>query len=65
LNIPKLIAILRYRVNEMQTLHNETQTMLQETKHTLKDILTRNMDDTENRIAEATEGTKNSVTALR
>jgi len=65
LNAPKLIAILRYRVNEMQTLHNETQTMLQETKHTLKDILIHNMDDTENRITEATEETKNSVTALR
>jgi len=49
----------------MQTLHNETQTMLQETKHTLKDILIRNMDDTENKITEATEETKNSVTALR
>ncbi|KAH0950863.1 hypothetical protein HN011_008744 [Eciton burchellii] len=53
------------KVNEMQTLHNETQTMLQETKHTLKDILIHNMDDTENRITEATEETKNSVTALR
>ncbi|XP_011338102.1 paramyosin isoform X2 [Ooceraea biroi] len=53
------------KVKEMQTMHNETQTMLQETKHALKDILTRNMDDTENKIAEANMETKDSVTALR
>lgn len=49
----------------MQTLHNETQTMLQETKHTLKDALARNMQETGNRITEVDEETKNSVMALR
>lgn len=54
-----------YRINEVQTLHNETQTMLQEVKHTLKDIVTRSINNIEDRITEAKEETKESVTALR
>lgn len=49
----------------MQTLHNETQTMLQEVKHTLKDIVTKSINNIEDRITETKEETKESVTALR
>lgn len=46
-------------------MHNETQTILQETKHALKDIVTRSIDRIEDRITEAKEETKDSVAALR
>lgn len=54
-----------YRINEVQTFHNETQTMLQEVKHALKDVVTRSINNVEDRITEAKEETKESVTALR
>ncbi|XP_011261945.1 centromere-associated protein E isoform X2 [Camponotus floridanus] len=53
------------RINEVQMFHNETQTMLQEVKHALKDIVTRSINNVEDRITEAKEETKESVTALR
>lgn len=46
-------------------LHNETQVMLQETKHALKDIVTRVVNNIEDRITETKEETKDSVAALR
>lgn len=49
----------------MQTLHNETQAMLQETKHALKDIIVHGINNIEDRITEAKEETKDSVSALR
>lgn len=64
-NISILIATLRCRINEVQALHNETQALLQETKHALKDIVTRGIDDIEDRITEGKEETKDSVAALR
>lgn len=53
------------RIKEVQALHNETQAMLQETKHALKDIVTRGIDDIGDRIIEGKEEIKDSVTALR
>ncbi|KAL6260000.1 hypothetical protein P5V15_009907 [Pogonomyrmex californicus] len=53
------------RINEVQTLHNETQVMLQETKHALKDIITQSIDNIDDRIAETKEETKDSIAALR
>ncbi|KAL0109243.1 hypothetical protein PUN28_014375 [Cardiocondyla obscurior] len=53
------------RVNEVQAFHNETQAMLQETKHALKDIVTRGIDNIEDKIAESKEETKDSVAVLR
>lgn len=49
----------------MQALHNETQAMLQETKHALKDVVTQGIDNIQDRIMEGKEETKDSVAALR
>lgn len=49
----------------MQMLHNETQAMLQETKHALKDIVTKSINNIEDKITETKEETKDSVAALR
>lgn len=54
-----------YRINEMQILHNDTQTTLQEVKHALKDIVTRGINNVEDKLTKAKEETKESVTALR
>ena len=53
------------RLNEVQMLHNETQAMLQETKHALKDIVTKSINNIEDKITETKEETKDSVAALR
>ncbi|XP_050461293.1 centromere-associated protein E isoform X2 [Cataglyphis hispanica] len=53
------------RINEVQALHNETQAMLQETKHALKDVVTRGINNIEDKITETKEETKDSVAALR
>ncbi|TGZ53630.1 centromere-associated protein E isoform X1 [Temnothorax curvispinosus] len=53
------------RINEVQALHNETQAMLQEAKHALKDIVTRGIDNIGDKITESKEETKDSVAALR
>ncbi|XP_006623666.1 nucleoprotein TPR isoform X1 [Apis dorsata] len=50
---------------EMQTLHNKTQILLQETKHTLKDIVTKGVDDIENKLIETKNETKDTIGALR
>lgn len=49
----------------MQALHNKTQAMLQETKHTLKDIVVNSIDNIEDKITETKKETKDSVSALR
>lgn len=49
----------------MQALHNETQVMLQETKHALKDIIAQGIDNIEDRITEGKEEMKDSVATLR
>ncbi|XP_061936369.1 uncharacterized protein LOC108003013 isoform X2 [Apis cerana] len=50
---------------EMQTLHNKTQILLQETKHSLKDIVTKEVDDIENKLIETKNETKDTIGALR
>lgn len=49
----------------MHTLHNETQTVLQEAKHELKDAIARGADSVEDKITEGKDETKDSVAALR
>lgn len=49
----------------MQNLHNETQTLLQETKYALKDIVTKGVDDIENKLMENKNETKHTIGALR
>jgi len=49
----------------VQILHNETQAMLQETKHVLKDIVTRGIDNIEDKITEGKEETKDLMATLR
>lgn len=49
----------------MQTLHNKTQILLQETKHSLKDIVTKEVDDIENKLIETKNETKDTIGALR
>lgn len=54
-----------YRVNDIQNSHNETQTVLQEVKHALKDMVTRGIDHITDEVKEAKEETKDAVMALR
>lgn len=49
----------------MQTLHNETQTLLQEAKHTLKDIITKGLNNIENKLTESKDEIKDNIGALR
>lgn len=49
----------------MQTLHNETQTLLQEAKHTLRDIVTKGLNNIENKLTESKDETKDNIGALR
>ncbi|CAL7943649.1 unnamed protein product [Xylocopa violacea] len=53
------------RINEMQTLHNETQALLQETRHALKEIVTRGINDVEHKLVESKDETKDTIGALR
>ncbi|XP_054015103.1 cytotardin isoform X2 [Hylaeus anthracinus] len=53
------------RISEIQTLHNETQTLLQESKHVLKDVVTRGINDIENKLIETRNESKDTVGALR
>ncbi|XP_043513208.1 paramyosin isoform X4 [Frieseomelitta varia] len=53
------------QITEMQNLHNETQTLLQETKYALKDIVTRGVNDIENKLTENKNETKDTIGALR
>lgn len=54
-----------FRTIEMQTLHNKTQILLQETKHILKDIVVKGVDDIENKLIETKNETKDTIGALR
>lgn len=54
-----------FRTIEMQTLHNKTQILLQETKHILKDIVAKGVDDIENKLIETKNETKDTIGALR
>lgn len=53
------------RISEIQTLHNESQAFLQETKHVLEDIVTRGINDIESKLMEIKDETKDTVGALR
>ncbi|KAK1132155.1 hypothetical protein K0M31_016283 [Melipona bicolor] len=53
------------QITKMQNLHNETQTLLQETKYALKDIVTRGVNDIENKLMENKNETKDTIGALR
>lgn len=53
------------QIIEMQTLHNKTQILLQETKHILKDIVAKGVDDIENKLIETKNETKDTIGALR
>ncbi|XP_015431380.1 PREDICTED: centromere-associated protein E [Dufourea novaeangliae] len=53
------------RINHMQTLHNESQKLMQEAKHALKDIVTRGINEIENKLVEAKDETKNTIGSLR
>lgn len=57
--------IVLFRTIEMQTLHNKTQILLQEIKYTLKDIVTKRVDDIENKLIETKNETKDTIGALR
>ncbi|XP_047359336.1 centromere-associated protein E isoform X5 [Vespa velutina] len=53
------------QVNEARTLHNETELLLQETKHTIKDIIIKESIDIQNKIMKSKEESKDTVEALR
>ncbi|KAK2579555.1 hypothetical protein KPH14_010854 [Odynerus spinipes] len=53
------------QVNEARALHNETEMLLQETKHTIKDIIVRESNDIQNKILKNGEEAKDTVEALR
>ncbi|XP_011504784.1 PREDICTED: uncharacterized protein LOC105367713 [Ceratosolen solmsi marchali] len=53
------------RVAELQTMHNETQMFLQETKHALKDAIVQGNEGIELKMAENKEETRDSITSLR
>lgn len=61
----KIMNIVLFRTIEIQTLHNKTQILLQETKHTLKDIVTKGVDDIENKLIETKNETKDTIGVLR
>lgn len=58
-------SILLFRISEMQTLHNETQTLLQEAKHALKDVVTKGISNVESKLTETRNETKDTIGALR
>nr|XP_012149178.1 PREDICTED: centromere-associated protein E isoform X2 [Megachile rotundata] len=53
------------RIHEVQSLHNETETLLQETKEVLKDVVSKGMTNVENKITEAKYETKEAIGTLR
>lgn len=53
------------RISELQSLHNETQMALQETKHVLRDYVTRGNDGLESKIVESKEDIKYAISNLR
>ena len=61
----KIIYYLNFRITELQTLHNETQMSLQDTKHALRDFVTRGTDGVESKIVETKEDIKYTINTLR
>ncbi|XP_015604031.1 uncharacterized protein LOC107271934 [Cephus cinctus] len=53
------------KVSEVQTLYNESQMSLQETKHTLENVIQRGIDGVGNKVSESKEEVKDTVSALR
>ncbi|XP_017882230.1 paramyosin isoform X2 [Ceratina calcarata] len=53
------------RINEIQNLHNETQMLLHETKHAMKDVVNRGISGVENKLIESNNETQDSIGALR
>ncbi|CAK9823880.1 hypothetical protein ANTRET_LOCUS2134 [Anthophora retusa] len=53
------------RTNDIQSLHNETQTLLQETEHTLKESFTKGINVIENKLVETKNETEDTIGALR
>lgn len=53
------------RISELQSLHNESQMALQDTKHVLRDYLTRGNDGLESKIVEGKEDIKYAISNLR
>ncbi|XP_043252294.1 golgin subfamily A member 4 isoform X2 [Colletes gigas] len=53
------------RVDKLEILHNETQILLQETKHALKEIVARSTNDIESKLAETKDETKDTIETLR
>ncbi|CAK9801492.1 hypothetical protein ANTQUA_LOCUS2860 [Anthophora quadrimaculata] len=53
------------RTNDIQSLHNETQTLLQETEHTLKESFTKGINAIENKLVETKNETEDTIGALR
>ena len=54
-----------FRISELQSLHNETQMSLQETKHVLRDSVIRGSDGLESKIVESKEDIKYTISNLR
>ncbi|XP_051174460.1 coiled-coil domain-containing protein 146 [Leptopilina boulardi] len=53
------------RISELHSLHNETQMALQDTKHVLRDYVTRGNDGLESKIVESKEDIKYVISNLR
>ncbi|XP_034183451.1 uncharacterized protein LOC117605823 isoform X2 [Osmia lignaria lignaria] len=53
------------RTHEMKSLHNEIETLLKETKHDLKDVVTKGITAMENKLTETKNETKDTIGALR
>ncbi|CAK9811078.1 hypothetical protein ANTPLA_LOCUS6830 [Anthophora plagiata] len=53
------------RTNDIQSLHNETQTLLQETEHTLKESFTKGINVIENKLVETKNETEDTIGTLR
>ncbi|OAD57557.1 hypothetical protein WN48_01735 [Eufriesea mexicana] len=53
------------QITELQILHNETQMLLQETKHALKDTVTSGVNDIENKLTKTKDETKDTIGVLR
>lgn len=56
---------MQFRIDQVKNFHNETQTLIQETKYALKDIVAKGVDDIENKLAESSNDTKDTIGALR
>lgn len=60
-----MIYVFYVRLSELQTMHNESQMILQETRHSLKDAIAQGNEGIESKMAENKEEAKDSLTSLR